>query len=180
MTVVRWGLAMAMAIVMAPYFGDSALRLLVLLVEVVLDHVLGTVDHAAERRPVLAMLADPIQEHFSLGFSDLLPVQAGFEVVVPPLAALLCVSGAVLPGDLDPVDLGSSCIPADQECEFLVLLIGPRPSLLAWAASALGHGAVAFHDDGDRLACGVGDDEGNNETGAHQLVFSIADVPRCR
>lgn len=86
-----------------------------LLVPVVLDHVLGTVQDAAERGPVLAVFEDPCEECCTLDIRDLVPVQARLEVVVPPLAALLCVSGAVLAGDLDPVDLGLSFISADQE-----------------------------------------------------------------
>lgn len=31
------------------------------------------------------------------------------------------------------------------------------------------HGAVACHDDGDTVMCGVDDNKDNNETGAHQL-----------
>lgn len=150
--------------------GDSALRLLVLLVEEVLDHVLRTVHKATERSPVLAMLADPLQEHESLAVRDLLPVQAGLEVVVPPLTALLCVSGAVLTGDLDPVDLGLVGISADQSLESFVLGGGPRPSLLAWAVSALVHGAEACHDGGGTVEGGV-DDEDNSGTGAHQVVW---------
>lgn len=142
-----------------------------LLVVVVLDHVLGTVEAAAERCPVLAMLFDPLHEPYSLLLRDLFPVQARLEVVVPPLAALLCISGAVCPGDLDPVDLGPlSGILVDQACESFVLVGGPRPSLLSWAARAWVHGAEACHDDGDTVVCGVGDDVDNNETGAHQLV----------
>lgn len=104
--------------------------------------------------------------------SDLFPVQAGLEVVVPPLAALLCVSGTVFTSDLDPVELGLDVgISVDQLRESFVLCGGPRPSLLAWwAARALVHGAKACHDDGDIVVCGVGDNEDDNETGAHQLV----------
>lgn len=150
---------------------DSALRLLVLLVKVVLDHVLGTVHEAAERGPVLAMVTDPFQDDVSFGIRDLLPVQARLEVVVPPLTALLCVSGAVLPGDLDPVDLALVDKLVDQECEFVVLGGGPRAPLFAWTARALHHGAVACHGDGDTVMCGVGDNEDSNKTGAHQLVW---------
>lgn len=100
---------------MAPVFGVSTLRFLVLLVPIVLDHVLGTVHLAAERGPVLAIFTDPLQEEFTLGIRDLVPVQARLEVVVPPLAALLCVPGAVLSGDLDPVDLSLVFKSADQE-----------------------------------------------------------------
>lgn len=144
------------SVLLTPVLDDSALRLLVLLVKVVLDHVLGTVHEAAERGPVLAMITDPFQDDFSLDIGDLLPVEARLEVVVPALTALLCVSGAVLPGDLDPVDLALVDILVDQECELVVLGGGPRASLFAWAAGALDH-AVACHDDGDTVMCGVGD-----------------------
>lgn len=140
----------ATAGLVAPVLGESALRLLVLLVPVILDHVLGTVHVAAQRGPAVAMLSDPSHEALTLLGSDLVPVQARLEVVVPPLAALLCVSGTVIAGDLDPMDLVLVVTSVDQDLESIVLLGGPRASLLArWAAGALICGAVACHDDGD-------------------------------
>lgn len=137
----------ATATLVAPVLSESALRLLVLLVPVILDHVLGTVHVAAQRGPAVAMLSDPSHEALTLLGSDLVPVQARLKVVVPPLAALLCVSGTVLAGDLDPMDLVLVATSVDQGLESFVLLGGPRPSLLAWAAGGCISDGVACHDD---------------------------------
>lgn len=125
---------------------------------------------AAERGPAVAVVGDPFHEHPTLFGSDLIPVQARLEVVVPPLAALLCVSGTVVAGDLDPVDLALVATSADEPLESVVLLGGPWSSCLAWAAGTLIWDAVSCHGDGDVVMGGCGENEGDNETGARQLL----------
>lgn len=165
----------AAATLLALVLGESSLSLLVLLVPVVLDHVLWTVHKAAERGPTVPILGDPFHEPLTFRRSDLVPVQARLEVVVPPLAALLCVSGTMFTGDFDPVDLIRVGTLADEVLESLVLVGGPRPSLLAWAGEALCCDAVACHEDGGIVIGGCNDNEGDNETGGH-ASHSEADV----
>lgn len=100
------------------------------------------------------MVPNPLQDPPALFLPDLLPVQARLEVVIPALAALLCVSGAVLPGDLDPVDLGLVVKPIDQVLQSVVLGGSPWPALFARAARTLVHRAVTFHGDGGMVSSG--------------------------
>jgi hypothetical protein len=161
----------AAASLLTPVLAESTLGFLILLVPVVLDHVLGTVQQAAKRRPVVPMLSDPSHESCALLGKDLVPVQAGLEVVVPPLTALLCVSGTMVAGDFDPVDLGLGDTPTDQSYESFIFIVGPRPSLLAWAAGALVCGDVVFHDDGDMCMGGCGDDGDDNWVLGHASYY---------